>query len=87
MYDDLIMLLRAETIVPYATLKMIRDAADAIEELQKQRKTGKWIEGYKCSECGYPAVIKVKYDGSIVWENAPFNFCPHCGARMVNDDV
>ena len=87
MYDDLIMLLRAETIVPYATLKMIRDAADAIEELQKQRKTGKWIEGYKCSECDYSAVIKVKYDGSIVLENAPFNFCPHCGARMVNDDV
>lgn len=50
--------------------------------LSTERKTGKWSEEYKCSECGYSAVIRVEHDGSVVWESAPFNYCPNCGADM-----
>ena len=61
-------------------------AFDAIEEMTAadvvERKTGKWSEEYKCSECGYSAVIRVEHDGSVVWESEPFNFCPNCGADM-----
>ena len=35
MYDDLIKRLRTECILPYATLKLMHEAADAIEELRK----------------------------------------------------
>ena len=39
MYDELIKLLRSECVLPYATLKLMRDAADAIEELSRQHET------------------------------------------------
>lgn len=58
----------------------------AINEL-KERKTGKWVEGYKCSECGYSALLRVEHDGEVVWENVMMKYCPNCGVRMVMDDV
>lgn len=44
-------------------------------------KHGRWIrpEGYcwrpECSECGY-------YGSAIDEPVIPFNYCPHCGAKM-----
>ena len=34
-YDELVKRLRTEFILPYATIKLMREAADAIEELRK----------------------------------------------------
>ena len=34
-YDELVKRLRTECILPYATIKLMREAADAIEELRK----------------------------------------------------
>lgn len=52
---------------------------NVIAEAQPQRKTGKWIDGYKrqtCSVC--------KQRGYRSW-----NFCPNCGADMrgESDDI
>ena len=54
---------------------LVRDAAEAIEELSKERKKGKWIHfsrSDECSVCGYDTG---KYE-------APTWFCPKCGADM-----
>ena len=61
----------------------------AIKALEQQPKTGHWIEeevfdgevAYKCSKCG----------GLFVLENGnpkenEYNFCPKCGARMVESE-
>ena len=73
------------------------DAVNAIEELQKQigkkpfadveeRKTGEWEweladngwVNHICSNCGYTKNTDIHvYLG--------YNYCPHCGARMVNE--
>ena len=39
MYDELVMWLRCEECLPYNALRIMREAADAIEELNKPR----WI--------------------------------------------
>ena len=59
-------------------------------EALKERKHGKWLERdcgqdveCKCSVCGYKDFIPTKFDR--YWFDR--NFCPNCGARMVNDDV
>ena len=65
--------------------KLLHEAANAIEELQKQRKTGKWsrenlvatVGGtysvVRCSEC------KAQFP---FWET---NYCPNCGAQMESE--
>ena len=69
------------------------DAVEAIEDLpsaQPERKKGKWKETddgwdgtyYVCSECGCPWTL---IDGTP--EDNDMNFCPNCGARMVDDDI
>lgn len=48
---------------------------------QPERKKGEWIENSpvteKCDQCGY--VIRD-------WFVSQFNFCPNCGAFMMEDD-
>ena len=54
------------------TLTGIEQALNEIPIVQPERKTGKWIDGYKrqrCSSCGYRGVRS-------------WNFCPYCGAKM-----
>lgn len=58
--------------------------------IEPKRKTGKWEtvedwdgdEHYRCSECGAEFVL---IDGTP--ENNDYYFCPHCGARMTEEDV
>lgn len=69
-------------------MDMVRDAADAIEELQSQR-TAFWVDtqphmddsdykkdgmSYYCSACGHHAG---KY------KHRTYKFCPWCGAKIV----
>lgn len=48
---------------------------------------GEWIEDalanniYRCSECGVDAPVEPT--GGIEYKS---NYCPNCGARMVNED-
>ena len=51
----------------------------------RERKRGKWI-GYKCSNCGYAAVIRVEHDGNVVWTSTTMNFCPSCWAKMESEE-
>lgn len=52
---------------------------------QPERKSGKWIGqkggGYCCSECGRYALDEV--DGNFIHVAFESNFCPYCGAEMV----
>lgn len=56
------------------------DAMPTIEE----RKTGKWIwktlDVYKCSECETETHVDECMGEPI------YNFCPYCGARMVQEE-
>ena len=49
--------------------------------IEPKRKKGEWIENSpvteKCDQCGY--VIRD-------WFVSQFNFCPNCGAFMMEDD-
>ena len=76
---------------PVCMYELMRKAADAIEELSKERKTGEWCadyDGYSdgepvydmwwCSACG-------EYFDE--WDDKPtWNYCPNCGAKMIGDD-
>ncbi len=101
MYDDLIKQLRycadATTCrhCPWRSECCLHDAqrkaADAIEELSKERKTGEWCadyDGYSdgepvydmwwCSACG-------EYFDE--WDDRPtWKYCPNCGAKMSEGD-
>ena len=77
MYDELVKRLRdfAVELRKAEDALLVRDAAEAIEELSKERKKGKWIHfsrSDECSVCGYDTG---KYE-------APTWFCPKCGADM-----
>lgn len=52
---------------------------------QPERKTGRWVSqkggGYCCSECGRYALDEV--DGNFIHVAFESNFCPYCGAKMV----
>lgn len=85
-YDDLIECLRKGTGLPVLQALM-NEAADAIQSLTaadvREVERGKWEDdGYgwvRCSICR--GAIAVARGGNR------FNYCPNCGARMVNDDV
>lgn len=52
----------------------------AIEALKHEPKTGHWVNGDHCSECGcdVPAYVE-----DWKWErDMNAKFCPNCGARM-----
>ena len=86
MYEELIQRLREESEIerwlqPHSaneTPKLLDDAAHAIEELSKERKTGKWrrysplTDTFECDQCGYQVIDK----------EFRTNFCPNCGAKM-----
>lgn len=56
-----------------------------IPPAQPERKTGRWVSqkggGYCCSECGRYALDEV--DGNFIHVAFESNFCPYCGAKMV----
>lgn len=88
MYEELVKRLREESEIeqwlqPHSaneTPKLLDDAAHAIEELSKERKTGKWEDKghdniYQCSVCG------------DLWMGiGGYRFCPNCGAKMNGGD-
>ena len=90
-YDELINRLHryTENCVAYKLdadfASAVQEAADAIEELSKERKTGKWIFptdiiGFgRCSEC------KALWNSSLI-TNRFFNICPRCGSYNGGDD-
>ena len=79
MYDELIGQLRnfAVELRKAEDALLVRDAAEAIEELSKERKKGEWLQLGKCSECGGSAPFWSM--ASTYYES---DFCPHCGADM-----
>ena len=85
MYEELIKSLRSIDEYDTGYAKLIYDAADAIEELSKERKTGKWIYpsdivGFgRCSEC------KALWDYSLII-NKFFKICPRCGSYNREDE-
>ena len=89
MYEELIMrLLEDKSWIEQGTTETEHEIADhlqkavnAIEELSKERKTGKWIYDsepyplgnpyghYGCDQCGESVPART-------------NFCPNCGVKM-----
>ena len=86
MYEELVKRLREESEIerwlqPHSaneTPKLLDDAADAIEELSKERKAGKWTQIspagiYECSQCGQNVMTS---------DIEAYKFCHGCGAKM-----
>lgn len=38
------------------------------------------VSGFMCKKCGHESIVERNCDG---WAEPP-NYCPHCGARVVN---
>lgn len=59
---------------------------------QPKRKPGKWIygedeygiDGYHCDECGF--FVPWDYAHKFINYIEDYNFCPHCGADMREDE-
>jgi hypothetical protein len=61
----------------------VTEALDMAVEALRDKLTGEWIDsrdtdtpwndGFKCSACNGNSLIR-------------YNFCPHCGARMLRKD-
>jgi hypothetical protein len=56
---------------------------DTVAEIRQELKTGHWVgideyphEDYECDNCGF---IHTFIDG----HTAQYNYCPNCGAKMV----
>ena len=73
---------------PYSKCKTMPTSAvlDILNRVPSAEKTGKWkridyadeangylIPNYECSQCGY-------------WSIEDYDYCPNCGARMVNEN-
>lgn len=58
---------------------------DEAEEVAPVRY-GRWVNG-KCSECGCEPLRRVFRRGELIYSQSNiFNYCPNCGASMVNED-
>ena len=90
MYEELVKRLREESEIerwlqPHSaneTPKLLDDAAHAIEELSKERKTGKWVkispaEIYECNQCGQNVMTS---------DIEAYKFCHGCGAQIIGGD-
>lgn len=42
------------------------------------------VDGYKCSHCGF--FVSWDYTHNSIYFIEDYNFCPHCGARMLKED-
>ena len=64
----------------FYTLTEYHTALDvAIQALEQQQKTGKWLhfaQSDECSVCGYNTG---KYE-------SPSRYCPNCGCRMMQEE-
>ena len=58
--------------------------AEVADVLEKEAKTGHWIDD-KCSVCGKGTEDLVS--SSEWYRNKEPNFCPFCGARLVESHV
>lgn len=76
---------RIRSVDTYADLEYAKDIFRNIPPAQPERKTGRWVSqkggGYCCSECGRYALDEV--DGNFIHVAFESNFCPYCGAEMV----
>lgn len=58
----------------------MQESIDTIDALPSAEKTGRWIntrppemsDNIVCSECGYDSI-------------ADYDYCPNCGARMIEE--
>ena len=98
MYEDLVRSLREKAqfleLSQYGALgnrftDTMNKAADAIEELSKSRKRGRWIRPVPGDGCPYCSECK----GAAMTSGGMFPlylytlFCPSCGAEMENASV
>lgn len=66
-------------------------ALDKAIKALESKKVGEWctqsdgyFEWYECSECGYVIENEVQHSGKY---DARTNYCPDCGAMMVESEV
>ena len=98
MYEELVKQLR-EVIpweCPLTCKNTMHEAADAIEELSKERKTGKWCADYDYAEYDFdgstplpePRKFQDGWQCSLCGGYSPSetNFCMNCGAKMSGGD-
>ena len=80
MYEELVKRLRSHN--GWALNETLDEAADAIEKLSKERKSGKWevdeVGCGICSACGNFAFETTTHHISGWYPR----FCPNCGAKM-----
>lgn len=62
----------------YAIAVVVWHILDHIRRFEENRKDGTWTKNddYTCNICGYSMIVG---DGA-------YNFCPKCGAKMVNSN-
>ena len=61
---------------------------DTLQDVQPERKTGRWIygedehciDGYHCDKCGF--FVPWDYVHKFINYIEDYNFCPNCGAKM-----
>lgn len=78
-----------EVIEPFAKINSeLKEAVERVKELPSAQRTGKWIYGNEfhwyiasCNKCGYQRRTDIKAERWNQW-----NYCPNCGARMVEDE-
>jgi len=69
----------ANVDIAYSTTSVL---ADLIDPTCKNKYRNHDDRSFLCSKCGYEAWTY----GDSFCDPDEFRFCPHCGARVVNDD-
>ena len=68
--------------------KTLDEEVEINTALEISQKHGKWLtSGYfaECSECKYEFAFDDYLPDVSMMEDLHMNFCPNCGARMVNE--